>query len=275
VRRYRVESKFYRRPSTWSNCHAQECLCWFALLQGHRQQDSRRSAYNYRAFVRAESWLAAAQPGMAVPQEASITAGVGRAEGLSVSVEKKSSPEAWAARRRRSASQAPIAGAFSHRVSPSDLAHALPGIFASLQLSRRPIFHSVFRRTSRLSLALAGFRKCARGWGPFGPGPSAAIFSRTLPDAKSRPAWRKRIFFAPRPALAQRPRKHPTLLSRTASEPGGSLFALAYVCLYLDVAKSLWLIVVRNFARQIERQNPVAVLPAKNFEYDIFAMLQF
>ena len=35
-------------------------------------KDSTRSAYNYRAFVLAEWWLAAAQPGMAVPQRPNL-----------------------------------------------------------------------------------------------------------------------------------------------------------------------------------------------------------
>src|SRR2546430_17533818 len=36
--------------------------------------DSRGTAYNCRAFLLAESWLAAAQPGMAVPQRTNGTA---------------------------------------------------------------------------------------------------------------------------------------------------------------------------------------------------------
>ena len=43
----------------------------------------------------------------------------------------------------------------------------------------------------------------------------------------------------------------------------------------LAVAKPLLLIVGRYFARQIKRQDPVAVLSAKNLEYHILAMLQF
>src|SRR6266436_3359516 len=43
----------------------------------------------------------------------------------------------------------------------------------------------------------------------------------------------------------------------------------------LAVAQPLLLIVGRYFARQIKRQDPVAVLPAKNLEYQILAMLQF
>src|SRR5467141_2947866 len=43
----------------------------------------------------------------------------------------------------------------------------------------------------------------------------------------------------------------------------------------LAVAQPLLLIVGRYLARQIDCQDPVAVLPAKNLEYDILAMLQF
>ena len=43
----------------------------------------------------------------------------------------------------------------------------------------------------------------------------------------------------------------------------------------LPVATFLLLAVGRNFARQIECQDPVAVLPAKNLKYNVLAMLQF
>src|SRR5260370_2758182 len=46
-----------------------------------------------------------------------------------------------------------------------------------------------------------------------------------------------------------------------------------WICLV--AANSLLLIVRRNFARQIGRQDPVAILPAKNLEYHILAMLEF
>ena len=52
-------------------------------------------------------------------------------------------------------------------------------------------------------------------------------------------------------------------------------FGTRMVVCVLAVAKPLWLTVGRYFARQIKRQDPVAVLPAKNLEYEILTMLQF
>src|SRR2546422_5427971 len=95
-------------------------------------------------------------------EELRITAGGGPSQRVSFSAEKKNSWEAWAAQHLRSGSQAPIAEGFSHRAFPSDSAHALPGIFSSLPLSKRPISRSVFQRTNRLSRALVGSRKCGR-----------------------------------------------------------------------------------------------------------------
>src|SRR5712692_8996056 len=72
-----------------------------------------------------------------------ITAGGGPCVKASRSAEKKSSLEAWAPQHPRYESRGPIAEEFSHRASPSDSAHALPGIFSSLRLSDRPISRSV------------------------------------------------------------------------------------------------------------------------------------
>src|SRR5260370_42290952 len=96
----------------------------------------------------------------------------------------------------------------------------------------------------------------------------------TSSDAKSCEIWKRRISFVSRPALAPKLHTHRTLLPRAASGPGGSLLALAYASV-LAVAKLLLLIVGRYFARQIKRQDPGAVLPAKNLEYPVPAMLQF
>src|SRR5256885_12554316 len=74
------------------------------------------------------------------------TTGGGPSERVSFSAGKKNSWEAWAAQHLRSGSQAPIAEGFSHRAFPSDSAHALPGIFWSLPMSRCPISRSVFQR---------------------------------------------------------------------------------------------------------------------------------
>jgi hypothetical protein len=78
------------------------------------------------------------------PEEPEITAGGELFEGAPGSAKKKSLPEAWAAQRRRSESQGPIAEGFSHRAFPSDSAHALPEIFSSLRWSNRPISRLVF-----------------------------------------------------------------------------------------------------------------------------------
>src|SRR5216683_760321 len=78
-------------------------------------------------------------------EELRTTAGGGPSEGESCSAEKKRSLEARVPQHPRCESPGPIAGEFSHRASPSDSAHALPGIFSSLQLSDRPISRSVSR----------------------------------------------------------------------------------------------------------------------------------
>src|SRR5437016_7820191 len=77
-------------------------------------------------------------------EEPRLTAGGGPFEKMAFSAEKKSSLEAWAVQHRRSESQGPIAEGFSHRAFRSDSAHALPGIFSSLQSSQRPTSRSVF-----------------------------------------------------------------------------------------------------------------------------------
>jgi hypothetical protein len=155
-----------------------------------------------------------------------ITAG-GPFEGALFSVERTSSPEAWAAQLPPSANPGPAVEEFSHRAFPWDLAHALPEIFSSLQSWKRPISHSVFRRTNRLSRALAGSRKCGREWGPFAPAPAGLIFSTTSSGARNSPAWKLWISSASRPALASKLRRHPVPPLRAASGPGGSLFGLA------------------------------------------------
>src|SRR5204863_9710828 len=76
-------------------------------------------------------------------EELLLTADGEPSEKVSHSAKKKRSREAWAAQRPRSASPGPIAEAFSHQACPSDLAHGLPGIFWSLQSSRRPTSRSV------------------------------------------------------------------------------------------------------------------------------------
>src|ERR1700686_5111284 len=96
----------------------------------------------------------------------------------------------------------------------------------------------------------------------------------TSPDAKSCETWKRQISFVSRPAPAPKLHRHRILLPRAASGPGVSLLALAYASV-LAVAKPLLLIVGRYFARQIKRQDPVAILPTKNLEYQILAMLQF
>src|SRR5216683_1229717 len=207
-------------------------------------------------------------------EEPRTTAGGGPSEWASFSAEKKNSPEAWAAQHPRSESRGPIAEGFSHRASPWDSIHELPGIFSSLPWSKRPISHSVFRRTNRLSRALAGSRKYGREWGLFAPAPAGLIFSTTSTGAKSWPAWNGRISFVTRPVPAPKPHTHRAPLPRAASEPGRSHFAFAYASVSA-FAKSLLLIVGRYFARQIERQDPVAVLPAKNLECNFIALLQF
>src|SRR5437016_12703200 len=80
-------------------------------------------------------------------EELRTTSG-GPFERMAFSAEKKSSLEAWAAQPQRSENQGPIAEGFSHRAFPSDSAHALPGIFSSLQSSKRPTSRSVFRCTN-------------------------------------------------------------------------------------------------------------------------------
>ena len=189
------------------------------------------------------------------------------------SAERLSSPGEWAGQFPRFRNRGPIAEGFSHRASPTGSGRALPEIFSSLQSWKHPISRWAFQRKNRLSRALAGSRRCGRGWGLFVPAPACLIFWLTWNGAKSRPAWKPWFSSVPRSALARKLRRHPAPPLRAASGPGGSQFALAFACVSA-IAKSLLLIVGRNFARQIECQDPVAILPAKNLEYHILAMLQ-
>src|SRR5229473_1433409 len=64
----------------------------------------------------------------------------------------------------------------------------------------------------------------------------------------------------------------PPALDDVAAFCGASLFGLAW--LFVLAVPVLLLIVRRNFARQVECPDPVAVLPAENLEYHIIAMLE-
>ncbi len=101
------------------------------------------------------------------------------------------------------------------------------------------------------------------------------IFLTTLPGAWSCQTWKPSISFAPRSAFLPKLHTPPAPLLGAASAQGVSLFAIAYasvVCLL--VAKLLLLIVCRNFARQVQRPEPVAVLPTKYLENNILAVLE-
>ncbi len=182
---------------------------------------------------------------------------------------------AWAAPLRWSASRARVSVKSSRRASRWRSDHALPGIFSSLPSSNRPTCRLAFRYTNRPSQAPAESRKFGRESGLSAPAPAAMIFSTTLPGAQSCQTWTPSISSAPRPAFLPKLQTHPVRLPTAGSGPGVSLFAIAYasvVCLL--VAKLLLLIVCRNFARQIQRPEAVAVLPAKYLENDILAVLE-
>src|SRR6266850_2474211 len=89
-------------------------------------------------------------------EELRITAGGGPSQRVSFSAEKKNSWEAWAGPHLRCESQAPIAEGFSHRAFPSDSAHALPGTFSSLPLSRRALAPKLRTHLTLLPRAASG-----------------------------------------------------------------------------------------------------------------------
>ena len=209
-------------------------------------------------------------------EELRITAGCERPEGVLLSAKKKSSPEARAPQHPQSASPAPIAEEFWHRASLSGSAHALPGISWSPQSSKRPISRSAFPRTNHLSRAPAESRKCAQEQAPSVPAPAGSISSIFFFRAPCPQLW-KRWSSARRSVPAPNLQTCPAPPQEAASGPGGSLFGVAW-WMVLGLAQSLppplLLAVGRNFARQVQCQDPVAILPAKNLEYHILALLQ-
>jgi hypothetical protein len=160
-------------------------------------------------------------------EELRLTAGGEPSERALYSAGMKNSPAAAVAQRPRSESQVPIAEGFSHRAFRSDSAHALPGIFWSLPLSKHPTFRSVFLRTNRPSQALAGSRKCGREWGLFVPAPAALISSKFSFHAPRFLPWKNSFSSAWRFVLVPLSRIHPAPPSGAASGPGRSLFGLA------------------------------------------------
>jgi hypothetical protein len=159
-------------------------------------------------------------------EELEITAG-GPLEERWFSAKPRSLPEAWAAQLLPSRNRGPIAEAFSHRASRWDSARERPEIFSSLQPWNRPTSRSVFRRTSRLSQALAESRKSGREWELSVPSPGDLFFSKILTGAMSCPSWMMWIFCVLWKSSAPKPRKHPALPLQVASGPGDSRFELA------------------------------------------------
>jgi hypothetical protein len=159
-------------------------------------------------------------------EELRITAGGQFADGLA-SAKRTNLPEARVAQFPLSRNQGPIAEEFSNRAFPRGSARALPGIFWSLQSSKRPIFRLVFPGMNRLSQALAESRKCAREWELFARAPGGLIFSTTSIGALSCPAWNPWLSLVPQTAFAPKLRKHPAPPLQEASGPGDSRSELA------------------------------------------------
>lgn len=159
-------------------------------------------------------------------EELRITAGGQFADGQA-SAKRTNLPEARVARFPLSRNQGPIAEEFSHPVFPRDSARALPGIFWSLQSSKRPIFRLVFRGMNHLSRALAESRKCGPEWEPFAPAPGGLIFSTTSIGVPSCPVWKAWLSLVSQTAFAPKLRKHPAPPLQEASGPGDSRFELA------------------------------------------------